>query len=107
MRELSPVILLSFPIGIRGTKAVSRRYGAILATLGLELLSIVSSLCVSLGTKCQVYSWRCGKAECQTDCLQVQLVHIENVSQRMTGIGQKIASVRITRRLVQIVVLFN
>lgn len=67
------------------------------------------NLLISLhaGTQRQVHPWRCVETESLSHLNQVELVDIENRSQRMRSISLQVRPVSILRRLVEVVVLRN
>jgi hypothetical protein len=91
VRKLSLVSLASISIRIVGGERP------------LSLLSIHVLLSLLLAKR-HVHSRGCRKAKGLADRLKVELVHIKDISLRMTGIGQQVAAIGISGGPVQVVV---
>ena len=76
----------------------------ILAWFGSVLFSFSAA---AFGTQRQIDARRGGKPKGDTDGLKIQIVHIENIAVRVTGIGQDVTSVSISGGAVEVIILFN
>ncbi len=71
------------------------------------VLQFVLAGAATLHLHCEVHARWCAQAERSCDSLQVELIHIEDVSLLMARVGLQVRSVAILGRTVQVVVLVD
>jgi len=107
MGKLALIICLTLPIRIGRAETVTRGHTLGSIVVGFTAVLLSSFTGATLDAEGDIDTRRRRKAKRNTHGLQIQVVHIENITMGMTCVGQNITSIRIARRAIEVIILFN